>query len=108
MKILAQKIGVGGVELEGPLKLPGISGDPKLTDIVGVVVTYLFPLAGVILFFIIIWGGYDLLMSEGEAEKLEAGRGKITSGIVGMVLLVLSYFFARVVGYVFGIGGGLF
>lgn len=112
MNILAQKIRIGsegtGISISGPLKLPGISGTPKLADIIGVVITYLFPIAGVILFFIIIWGGYDLLMSEGEAEKLEAGRSKITSGIIGMVLLVLSYFFARLVGYIFGIGGGLF
>ncbi len=112
MKTLAQGLEIGSpgssVSISGPLKLPGITGNPKLSDIVGVIITYLFPVAGVILFFIIIWGGYDLLMSEGEAEKLEAGRNKITSGIIGMVLLVLSYFFAKLVGYIFGIGDGLF
>lgn len=111
MKTIAQKLIINPsgspVEFSGPLIINGLT-DFKLSDIIGLILTFLFPLAGVILFFIIIWGGYDLLMSEGEAEKLEAGRNKITSGIIGMVLLVLSYFFVRVIGFVFGVGGGLF
>jgi hypothetical protein len=111
MKTLAQKLIINPsgspVEFSGPLKINGLT-DFKLTDIIGLVITYLFPLAGVILFFIIIWGGIDLLMSQGEPEKITAGQGKITSGIIGMVLLVLSYLFARIIGYVFGVGGGLF
>ncbi len=114
MKQIAQTFNLapGGttptVTIQGPLVLPGGITDYKLSDIVGVFLTYLFPIAGIILFFIIIWGGYDVLMSQGEAEKLEAGRNKLTSGIIGMVLLVLSYLFARLIGYIFGVGGGIF
>ncbi len=107
---LAQQIIINPTGTGTPIAISGpLVGIDKLTDLINVVINMvLFPLAGVIVFFILIWGGYDLLMSQGEAEKIQAGKNKITTAIIGLVLLVVSYLITRIVGYIFGVGGGVF
>ena len=78
-----------------------------LADLVNILLTFLVPMAGIILFFVIIWGGYDLLLSQGDPERVQSGKNKITSGIIGMVPLVLSFLIARIIGYIFGVGDGI-
>ncbi len=85
--------------------------DPKLQnlgDVLNRVTNFLIPIAAVILLFVFIWGGYDVLMSQGSAEKVKAGRLKITAGIVGLILMVFAYVITRLVARVFGLGEGLF
>ncbi len=97
---LAQQINVGNQSITGPLE--GIS---TLSDIVNKVVALLMPLGGIILLFVIIWGGYDFMMSRGQPEKLKSAKAKITTGIIGFVLLVFSYVIAKLVATIFGIEG---
>lgn len=88
--------------IQGPLV-----GIESLSDIISVLMSFFYPFAGVILLFVCIWGGYDLLTSQGESEKLNSGRSKITSGIIGFILLAISYILARVLGFIFGVGEGI-
>jgi len=99
-KIFAQAINVGGQPIEGPLV--GIS---TLSDIVNKVVAFLVPLGGIILLFVMIWGGYDFMMSRGQPEKIKSAQAKITTGIIGFVLLVFSYVIAKLVATIFGLEG---
>jgi hypothetical protein len=108
--LLAQQIIINpsgaatGVGISGPLQ-----GINKLGDFISIIVNMVvYPIAGVILLFILIWGGFDILMAQGDPDKVNAGRNKITSAIVGFILLVLSYFFARLIGYIFNVGGTFF
>lgn len=105
-KFIAQGLIIGPtgsqVHISGPTTIS------TLGDLINKLMTFLMPLAAVILFFILMWGGYDYLMSSGEAEKLQSGKNKITAGLIGFILLVLSYFFAKFFGSIFGLGGGLF
>ena len=82
---LAQQISIGNTDIQGPLV--GIS---TLNDLIGVITSFIYPLASVILLFVLIWGGYDFLMSRGDTEQVNAGKAKITAGIIGFVLLMLS------------------
>ena len=90
------------ISVHGPLV-----GIENLSDILTVLMSFFYPFAGVILLFVCIWGGYDLMTSHGEAEKLNSGRSKITAGIIGFVLLAASYTLARVIGFIFGVGEGI-
>lgn len=89
------------VKLEGPLK-----GINSLGDLINLALSFLVPLAGIILFLVIVWGGYDILMSSGNADKVQKGQQKITAGIIGFVLLTASYFIAKLLGFIFGVGDG--
>lgn len=113
MHLLAQKITIGGVDIVGPLKIedplnPGvILDDPSLSIVINRVLIFVTPFAGVLLFFVILWGGYDILLSQGNPEKLKTGSAKIKAGLAGFLILVLAYFISGVVGYIFGLGGGI-
>lgn len=113
MHPLAQSFSIGNLGPSGsipgkPVTISGpLVGINNITDLVGKITTFLIPLAGIILFGIIVWGGYDVLMSGGSPDKVSAGKQKITAGIVGFVLLVSSYFMAKLLGYIFGVGDGI-
>jgi hypothetical protein len=55
----------------------------------------------------LIWGGYGYMTSAGDPEKIEGAKAKITTSIIGVVLLVLSLFLVRVVAFVFGLDDSL-
>jgi len=101
--LLAQNISIGGKTITGPL-------DPSivtLSDLVNRITSFMVPLAGVILFLVLVWGGYDLMMSQGAPEKIKSARAKLTTGIIGFVLLALSYLIVRLISYIFGFGTGI-
>lgn len=101
--LLAQSVTINGQTFQGPL-----SGIEKLSDVVNVILPFIYGLAGILLFLFLVWGGYDYLLSGGNAEKVKAGQAKITSALIGFVLLALSYLAVRVISYIFGLGEGLF
>lgn len=109
-QLLAQnlKIGgslnVGGYNIVGPLD----GRFQTIGDVVNRLMEFLIPLAAVILFIVLIWGGYDFMMSQGSADKIKTAQAKLTAGIIGFILLIASYLIVRVISQIFGIGQGLF
>ncbi len=104
-KFLVQSLTIGGQSFNGPLdpKLADANGNITIGSIVSRVLTVLIPIAGVILLFVLIWGGYDFMMSQGNAEKVKGAQAKITTGLIGFVLLILSFFLVRLVAKIFGL-----
>lgn len=96
------------IAVEGPLK--GIDGIQinKIADLLNVIIKLLFPLAAILLFFFLLWGGYNYLTSAGDPEKLKHGKAKITSSAIGFILLIMSYFMVSLIARIFGLGGGIF
>jgi len=56
---------------------------------------------------VIIWGGYDFLMSQGQPEKMKSAQAKITTGLVGFILLIVSYIVVKLIARIFGVGEGI-
>lgn len=101
--VFAQDISLGGMKIKGPL-------DPSYTSIASIinnVVPFVIALAGIMLFFILMWGGFDYATSQGAPEKLKSANAKITAGIIGFILLVLSFLITRIIAFVFGVGEGI-
>ncbi len=101
---LAQQVNINGQPINGPLV--GINDLGGLVS--RVVNVFLIPLAGVILFIVLIWGGYGFIISRGNPEKVKQARARITAGLIGFVLLIVSYLIVRLLSDVFGLGKGLF
>ncbi len=103
-KLLAQGLKISGVDINGPLV--GIS---SIGDVVNKVLNFfVFPVAGIILLFVFIWGGYDFILSRGSPEKVKSAWAKFTTGIIGFLILVFAYFFVRLISKIFGINSGIF
>lgn len=107
--LLAQSVNIGGTNIKGPLDGKNILGHEVATlgDVISIILPFVMSLAGILLFFVLMWGGYDYMMSQGEAAKVKSARAKITAGIVGFVLLLLSYLMTKLLSYIFGVGGGI-
>ena len=85
-------------------------GSPVAADlstpggIVSRLLQFLFPLAGLVLFVMLVWGGFEILSKSTQGSKgVEAGRNRITAAIVGFLLLFATYWMAQIIEIVFGI-----
>lgn len=116
MKYLAQKLILPGdvsgtpvpIEIEGPLLTPhpllgrSIS---TLGDVINILLPILFAAAGLILFFFLIAGGFDLLLSGGDPKKAESAKGKITNAVVGFIIIFVAWWLTQILSKIFGLGG---
>lgn len=93
----------GGADiiLEGPLR-PELAS-AGVGGIISMLLSVLYAVAAVIVFFLFVWGGFDILTSGGNAEKTKSGSAKITSGVIGFVLLIMAFFITRLVAFIFGL-----
>jgi len=69
------------------------------SNILNVAVT----LAGLVLFIMLIMGGFGFLTSGGDPEKVKKASGTLTWAIVGFVLLIASWFILRLIGKFTGV-----
>lgn len=63
-------------------------------------------MAGGIAFLLVLFGGFQILTSTGNPEKLQAGQELIGASIAGLLMILLSVFLLRTVGVdILGIPG---
>lgn len=72
-------------------------------DVINRLIPYIFALAGIILLFLIIWGGFDYLTSGGDPKKVESAGGKITHAVVGFIIIFVAYWLVQILETIFGI-----
>ena len=64
---------------------------------------YLFPLAAIVLFIYLLWGGLSYMLSSGNPDKTKAAWAKITQALIGFVIIFTSWWLIRLVEVVTGI-----
>lgn len=103
-QLLAQSL-----TLPGDVEVPYPTGF-KFTDIGSVIgrgnlglIQYIFAFAGLALLLVIISAGFTLLTSVGDAKKLEAGKQKLTHGIIGFLIIFAAYWIVQLAGIIFGV-----
>lgn len=55
------------------------------------VVGYALGLAGIVLFILLIIGGFKFITSGGDPKAVEGARKTLTSAIAGLVIILVSY-----------------
>lgn len=71
--------------------------------IMSVLLPYLFTIAGLILFVMILWGGFEMLSGASDTKAQEAGKQRIIAALIGFVLLFISFWIAQIIQYIFGV-----
>jgi hypothetical protein len=101
---------VAGVLAAEPIKNPVISPEEgeysnvevnPLGDYLARLWWTIVLLGALALLIFLIWGGIDLLTSEGDKEKYKNAQNKITHALMGMALLAASFAIMQVVATVF-------
>lgn len=77
------------------LKTPG--------GIVSRALTFAFPLAGLILFVMLVWAGFEILVGAPTKKSIDAGKQRATAALVGFLLLFAAYWIFQIVEVVFGV-----
>jgi hypothetical protein len=88
------------VELNTLLPTTGID---SFGDIVNVIVKNAFVFAGVICFILLISGAFSIIVAAGDVKKMEKAQGIITSAVVGLLVVVGSFWIVQIIQKITGI-----
>jgi len=102
MKQLAQSLQIGSYTLEGPSGFAFASADAKIGLIVEKALPYVFAFAGLGLLLMIVFAGFTMLTSAGDTKKLEAGKGRLTNGLIGFFIIFAAYWLVELLQFIFG------
>jgi hypothetical protein len=73
--------------------------------LVGVIVKNSFVLAGIISFLLLVFGGFSVIMAAGggDTKEIEKGQKTITYAVLGLILVVTSYWIVQIIEKVSGV-----
>lgn len=74
-----------------------------IPDVFHNLVTAALVFAGVVAVIFIIVAGYKYLTSGGDAKKLEGAQKTLTFAIIGLFLIVFSFFIINLISYITGV-----
>lgn len=72
-------------------------------EIIGKLLPYIYVIAGLILLLLLVSGGIGLMTSAGNPDKSKAAFGKISSGLIGFLIIFVSYFAVKIVESILGV-----
>lgn len=78
-------------------QLRGVDVDPgrgfanNFGDLINGVLSFVMVVAALLVFMYLIWGGIEWITSGGDKGKTENARNKITSAVIGLVVVAASY-----------------
>lgn len=94
------------ISLQSAVKLKNGAGVGQiytnLGDLINLVVRNLFVLAGVIFLFLLILGGIGIIAG-GSTKSVEEGQKKITTAIIGFLIMFSAYWIVKIVEILTGI-----
>ncbi len=85
--------------------VPGATGEPGvyIGNLISTAIGAVIVIAAVLALIYLIMGAFDWITSGGDKQKLESARGKITNGIIGLILVVATWAIITLVGNFLGL-----
>lgn len=89
-----------------------LPGNPEIKDnlefadlgsLISTLLPYIFTVAGLVLFFIIIGAGFSMFTSAGNPEKSKKASQQLTFGLIGFFIIFAAYWISQLLEKVFGI-----
>lgn len=87
--------------LNGALGLA--KGNDKLGNVVNTLLPPAITIAGIILFGMLVFGGFTMLAGAADKESQEKGKKMITSALTGFVIVFVAYWLAQILQVIFKI-----
>jgi len=88
--------------LKGPIEGIG-SGESFIASAVPAFVTFGLVIGSIVFLFILLTGAIGWMTSGGDKQKVESSRGRITSALTGLVLLLVTFSIAGLIETFFGV-----
>lgn len=86
-----------------PINAEKTTATENLGTIVNNSIILFFTVGGLGFVIMILWGAVNWILSGGDKEKIAGARKRITTAIIGLVLLSLTFVIMLVVGQILGI-----
>lgn len=83
--------------------LQGLTGAEFLSRLINVLIEVALIGGAVIFLFMLLWGGIGWMTSGGDKTATEAARGRVTSAVIGLALLLFAFAIIKLIGSLFGI-----
>lgn len=64
---------------------------------------FVYAFAGVGLLVMLIMGGFNYLVSGGDAKKMQLAQQQITNAVIGFLVVFLAYWLTQMAGYILGL-----
>jgi len=105
MSTLSQAINFNQIGNAIPSLKPSFKPGPSsnVGQIISLILPYLFVIAGLLLFFFLIYGGFHMMIAANDEKGLAEAKKKITYALVGFLLLFVSYWLVQILEYILGI-----
>ncbi len=97
------------LEAMNPLRFSSVFSDPDSRTPGAIInralTVIIFPLAGIGLFVLILWGGFQMISGSatGKQNSIDLGKKKITTALVGFIILFCVYWLWRLVALATGL-----
>lgn len=89
--------------LENALGTGGTIDTSSFSSIVGSLLPYLLTVAGLILFGMLVAGGFTMLAGATSEESQTKGKKMVTSALTGFLIIFLAYWIAQILQVIFQI-----
>lgn len=102
MKLIADSIPdvFGRITPPDPLKpfLKDVSGSAGISLFFNNLIILIYEIAMVVFVFMVLWSGLEWILSGGDKEKLTAAQRRLTTAIVGIVILAVAFAILSLIG----------
>lgn len=71
--------------------------------IIAAAIPYVFAIAGMLLLVYLIFGGLQLMLSQGEPKATQAAKAHISNALVGFVIIFVAYWIVQILGLLLGL-----
>ncbi len=95
-----------GFNLGEKLKFQGSSATSEYSgagSLVNNILPNVYIAGGVVIFFMILFGGFTIITNAGSPDKIKDGTKTITSAIMGLLVLFGSYWIIQIIQIVTGV-----
>lgn len=89
-------------QLQGRGKLPYQPGVTP-AEIISDLLPTAFVFAGIILLFMMVFGGFTIFVSVGNPEKIKKGTGMITNALIGFLIIFTAYWIIQIIEFSLGV-----
>lgn len=77
----------------------------SIGQIISALLPYIFTVAGMLLLVYLIFGGLQMMTSQGEPKATAAARQHITNALIGFAIIFFAYWAVQLVGRILGLTG---
>ena len=95
-----------GFDLGSKLFFQGTAASTQYKDtssLINNILPNVYIAAGIIIFFMIVFGGFTMIANAGDSHKMDDGKKIITSALVGLLVVFASYWIIQIIQVVTGL-----